>query len=72
MVIHSRTAGENDPPIATPTTTVRKRLPGRTLPTDFRIISDLRYTNLFCEKEDYPEVKMTDIEKIAGKQSPRK
>ena len=34
---------------------------------DFRIISDLRFPNLFCFKEDYPEIKMTDIRKVAEK-----
>ena len=67
LVISSRVAREDAPLIATPTTTAQKRMPGRTLSSYFRIISDLRYTNLFFRKADYPEVKMTDIEKIADK-----
>ena len=61
----SNAAGKDAPLIATPTTTVQKRMLGRTPSTDFRTISDLRYPNMFCTKEDYPEVKMTDIAQIA-------
>ena len=55
------------PVIATPTTMVQKRLPCRTLSGDFRIISDLRFTNLYCEKKAYPEAKLTDAKQIAEK-----
>ena len=72
LAITSRTACEDSPLNATPTTTAQKRMPDRTLSTDFRIIPDLRYANLFCLKEEYPELKMTDIEQIAEKQSQQK
>ena len=65
LVISPHVSGSDAPLIATPATTAQKRLPDRTLSTDFRIISDLRYTNLFCDKSDYPEVRVTDMEKIA-------
>lgn len=65
LVITSHVDGKDAPLIATPTTTALERLPGRTLSGDFRIISDLRYPNLFCEKTDYPEVKMADMRSIA-------
>ena len=63
----SQVEGGNYPPIATPTTKVNKRTPGRAMSTDFRIISDIRCANLFCEKEDYPAVNLADIEQIAEK-----
>lgn len=55
------------PLIDTPTTTVQKRLTGRTMSSDFRLIPDLRYTDLFCFNTDYPGVKMADVEKNAEK-----
>ena len=65
LAITSKVAGPDAPLIATPTTTALKKLPGRSISNDFRIISDLRYTNLFCAKSDFPEVKITDICLIA-------
>ena len=65
LVVTSHVAGKDAPIIATPTTTVQKKLPGRTLSGDFRIISDLRLPNLFCDKDDYPPVKMADISQIS-------
>ena len=35
--------------------------------SDYRIISDLRYQNSFCDRADYPDVKMTDVRQIAEK-----
>ena len=67
LVITSHVAGSSAPLVATPTTTDQKKLPGRTMSDDFRIISDLRSPNLFCEKNDYPEVKMADMRLIAEK-----
>ena len=66
-MVTSHVEGDDAPAIATPTTMAQKRLPGRTLPDDYRVISDLRFTNLHCDKADYPEVKLTDIRKIAEK-----
>ena len=60
-------AGDDAPLISTPTTTVRKRMPDRTMSDDFRIISDLRYPNFSCDKAGCPEVKTTDIRSIAEK-----
>ena len=65
LVITSHVAGNDAPIISTPTKTVQKKLPGRTMSGDFGIISDLRLPNLFCEKDDYPEVKMADIRQIS-------
>ena len=65
LVISSKQAGEDAPILATPTTTAQKRLPDRTLSTDFRIISDLGFPNLSCQKEDFPEVHLADVTKIA-------
>ena len=65
FVMTSHVAGKEAPIIATPTTTVQKKLPGRTMSGDFWIISDLRLPNLFCDKDDYPPVKMTDIRQVA-------
>ena len=65
LVITPHVAGKEAPIIATPTTTVQKKLPDRTMSDDFRIISDLRLPNLFCEKDDYREVKKADIRQIA-------
>ena len=65
MVITSKTAGPDAPLIATPTTTALKKLPDRSISTDFRLISDLRYTNLFCIKEDFPDAQLTDITRVA-------
>ena len=42
FVITPHVDGKDAPLIATPTTTVRKKLPDRTMSGDFRIISDLR------------------------------
>lgn len=53
--------------ISTHTATVQKRLPDRTMSDDFRIISDIRLTNLFCNKSHYPDVKMNDTRWIAEK-----
>ena len=61
LIATSHVAGDDDPLIATPTTTVMKRLPDRTMSDDCRIISDMRFRNLFCDKEDCPEVKMADV-----------
>ena len=66
LVITSKAAGPDAPLIATPTTTAMKKLPGRSISNDFRIISDIRYANLFCIKSDLPDVKLTDIGLIAG------
>ena len=50
LVVSSRVVGGNSPTIATPTTTAQKRLPDRTMSDDFRIISDLRFPNLFVSR----------------------
>ena len=65
LVVTSHVAGGDAPIISTPTTMVQKRLPGRTTSGDYRVISDLRYPNLFFDKADYPEVITTDINQIA-------
>ena len=65
FIIPPRCDGPTAPLIATPTTTAQKRKPDRTLSTDFRIISDLRYPYHFCFKSEYHEVKLTDVGKIA-------
>ena len=65
LVITSRVAGPESLLIATPTTTAVKKLPDRSISKDFRIISDLRYTNLFRMKSEYPDVQVTDIIQLA-------
>ena len=67
LVITSHVAGSSSPLIATPTTTVQKKLHGRAMSDDFRIISNWRFPNLFCEKTGYPEGKMADMRLIAEK-----
>ena len=64
-VVHVDDVEPDTPVMATPTTTALKKLPGRTVSTDVRIISDIRLPNLFCDKNSYPPVHLADISEIA-------
>lgn len=65
--LSSDVAGPDAPLIATSTMASGKRL-GRSISADFRIESDLRRTNLFCAKSDYPDVHVADIQRIAERE----
>ena len=52
------------PTVPTPATTVVGKLPDRTISTDVRAISDLGTANLVCNKADYPDIQLADIEAI--------
>ena len=60
LVSSSKMDGPEAPLTESPTTTALKKLPGRSISTDFRGVSDHLLANLFCVKSDYPENKMTD------------
>ena len=51
--------------IPAPMKTTRKKMPGRTISEDVRIIFDLRLPNLFCTKSDYPDIAITDLREAA-------
>ena len=65
LAAHANAAKPGTPAMATPATAVLKKLPGRAVSTDIRIISDLRLPNLFCAKENYPPAHLTDIMEIS-------
>ena len=50
LICTTRTVTENDKIICTPSTLATKKLPGRTLSTEMRSISDVRLVNNFCDK----------------------
>ena len=52
------------PMIPTPSATVAKTLPDRTISTDVRNISDLRLASMFGAESDYPEMHLADIGEI--------
>ena len=54
LICTTRTITEHDKIVCTPSTLVTKKLPGRTLSTEMRLISDVRLVNNFCDKNDYP------------------
>ena len=54
LVCTARTVAEFGRIICTPSTLATKKLPGRTLSTEMRLISDVRLINNFCDKNDYP------------------
>ena len=65
LVVHAGAIPVDMPLIPTPTTTVVKKLPDRTISTDVRIISDSRMANMFRDKTDYPEIYLTDNSEVA-------
>ena len=54
LICITKTVTEYDAIMCTPSTLVAKKLPGRTLSTEMRLISDARLINTFCDKTDYP------------------
>ena len=70
--ITSHVEGGKSPLIDAPTTAAQKRMPDRAISSEFRIISDVGYTNLLCEKDDYPVVRHTDMDSIAERESASK
>lgn len=67
LVAHDDAISAETPIIPTPTATVAKKLPDRAISTDVRIISDLRLANLFCDRENYQEIHLSDIDEIASR-----
>ena len=54
LICSTNTFTEHDSIVCTPSTLVAKKLPGRALPAEMRLISDVRLINNFRDKTEYP------------------
>ena len=54
LICSSMSVADFDAIISTPSTLVTEKFPDRTLPTEMRLISDVRRVRNFCDKTDYP------------------
>ena len=64
-MVHCDDVKPDSPLIPTHETTAFVKSHGRTISADVGVISDLRLTNLFCAKEDYPDAHLTNMVEIA-------
>ena len=67
FVCNSGAIPVDDQYIVSPSTTVAKKLPDRTVSNDRRVILDVRRVNLKCPKEDYWKVQTPMLEDLARK-----
>ena len=65
FICRSATITEYDAIVCTPSIRVAGKLPGRTLPTEIRLISDVRIGNNFCDEIDYPTCENPPLVDIA-------
>ena len=65
LVCATQTVAEFDHIICAPSTLATKKLPGRTISTEMRLISDVRLVNNFCDKTDYPACENPSLADLA-------
>merc|ERR1712112_548209 len=65
FVCSAASVGESSPVEATPTTTVEKKNPDRTISTDRRVIADMRRINVGFNVDQYYPIRAPTVESIA-------